>query len=63
MAKSDKSKNKKEPELLQTTVWLTEVNKKYLYKRKVEGRGTLSDQVNRLIEIARAAGWGSAGRE
>lgn len=63
MAKTDKSQNKEKSKLLNTTVWLTEANKKYLVVGKVEGKGSLSDQVNRLIEMARAAGWGSAGRE
>ena len=57
MAKSDKLPVHKDPEFSNTTVWLTKANKQYLYKRKIEGKGTLSEQVNELLEAARAVGW------
>jgi len=59
MAKSDKLPAHKDPKLSNTTVWLTKENKQYLYKRKVEGKGTLSEQVNKLLEAARAV-WGGS---
>ena len=46
-----------EQKVMATMVRLTLANKKYLFVRKAEGKGSLSEQVNRLIEVARMAGW------
>ena len=46
-----------EADLVASTLWLTVANKKYLYGRKAEGKGTLSEQVNKILEMARVMGW------